>query len=142
VESWSNHTLNAHPPESRLDPRAKINMNETFLTSEINIDSSTDTEENVPTWTPEQETNSVTSAPRKVARNSSYVIRRDSTNNNSGNVAPQTPDMNTTYSRHAADEDYSSSRSGSNNSLHNISMEELHNIARRQEQCEFDADIL
>ena len=103
------------------------NMNETFVANDEIAENHKLLEE-------------AASPPRRVTRNLSYVIRRDSEspNNNSPahpseNIENIAVDLNNTFVR-TREGTYSPSPTGSNNSIHTSSMEELHNLARIQEQ--------
>lgn len=69
---------------------------------------------------------------RQVSRNLSYTVK-DSPTNDSEDFARSSDEFNTTFTRNP--EESVSSPTDSNSSIHNISMEELHNMARLQEQC-------
>jgi hypothetical protein len=115
-----------HPEPVDAEPNYQNkNMNETFVASE-DMEAQRITNEMSP--------------PRRVTRNLSYVIRRDSEspNNNSPvhpseNIENIAVDLNSTFTR-TREGTYSPSPTGSSNSIHTSSMEELHNLARLQEQ--------
>jgi hypothetical protein len=131
-------SLHHQQQEAPSYPNRNNNLNETFVKEE-DVNLSFTTNEGSPndlSTTVILGPSSTTYTPnpnRQVSRHDSYIIPKSSSKLNSNDTKPH--DLNSTFVR--ANHDGSSPSEHIISDSHNLSMEELHVMARRQEQCEF-----